>query len=71
VRVFFISARGEQLAKRRDFPPDQVLSVKQLLEVRQGFAKLSTSSLQQAYSEALERCKLDRRGRAPWSEPQN
>jgi hypothetical protein len=33
--------------------------------VRQGFSKLSPSSLQQAYSEALERCKLDGRDRAP------
>jgi hypothetical protein len=56
---------GEQMAKRPDFTPDEVLSVQQLAEVRQGFAKLSTSSLQQAHSEALERCKLDRRGRAP------
>ena len=49
------------------FTPDEVLSVQQLAEVRLGFAKLSPSSLQQAYSEALERCKLDRRGRAPAS----
>ena len=48
-----------------DFPPDEVLSVQQFADVRQGFAKLSPSSLQQAYSEALERCKLGRRGRAP------
>ena len=53
------------MAKRPDFTPEQVLSVEQLAEVRQGFSRLSPSSLQQAYSEALERCKLDGRGRAP------
>ena len=50
-----------------DFSPDQVLSQEQLAEVRQNFAKLSVPSLQQAYTEALERCRLDRRGRAPAS----
>jgi hypothetical protein len=53
------------MAKRPEFTPDQVLSAAQLAEVRQGFSKLSLPSLQQAYAEALERCKLDRRGRAP------
>ena len=55
------------MASRPDFTPDQVLSLEQLAEVRQNFAKLSLPSLQTAYSEALERCKLDRRGRAPAS----
>jgi hypothetical protein len=55
------------MASSPDFSPDQVMSPEQLQEVRQNFAKLSTPSLQQAYSEALERCKLDRRGRAPAS----
>jgi hypothetical protein len=62
---------GEQKAKtmavRPDFSPDEVLSRERLMEVRQNFAKLSTPSLQQAYSEALERCKLGRRGQAPAS----
>ena len=53
------------MAKRPDFTPDQVLSAEQLAEVRHGFSKLSLPSLQTAYSEAWERCKLDRRGRAP------
>ena len=53
------------MAERPDFSPDEVLSRERLVEVRQNFAKLSTPSLQQAYSEALERCKLDRRGRVP------
>jgi len=55
------------MAHRPDFSPDQVLSPEQLREVRQNFARLSLPSLQQAYSEALERCKLDRRGRVPAS----
>jgi hypothetical protein len=37
-------------------------------ETRSDFAMLSTSSLQQAYSEALERCKLARDGRPPNAE---
>jgi hypothetical protein len=44
-----------------------MLSAQQMAEVRQNFAKLSLPSLQTAYSETLERCKLDRRGRAPAS----
>ena len=48
-------------------PDDEVLSPEQLADVRQNFARLSAPSLQQAYSEALERCKLDRRGRPPAS----
>ena len=55
------------MASRLDFSADQVLSPEQLMEVRQNFAKLSTPSLQTAYSEALERCKLDRQGRVPAS----
>jgi hypothetical protein len=55
------------MADRPDFSPDQVLSAEQLQEVRQNFAKLSIPSLQTAYTEALERCKLDRRGRVPAS----
>jgi hypothetical protein len=58
---------GKQMAKRTDFSPDAPLSAEQLVELRQQYAKLSTSSLQQAYREALERCKLDRRWRAPAS----
>ena len=55
------------MAECPDFSPDQVLSAQQLVEVRQNFARLSIPSLQQAYAEALERCKLDRRGRVPAS----
>ena len=55
------------MANRPDFSPDQVLSAEQLAEVRQNFARLSVPSLQTAYAEALERCRLDRRGRPPAS----
>jgi hypothetical protein len=55
------------MAHRPDFSPDQVLTTEQLAEVRRNFAMMSLPSLQTAYSEALERCKLDRRGRVPAS----
>jgi hypothetical protein len=55
------------MTDRPDFSPDEVLSEEQLAQLRLNYAKLSVPSLQQAYSEALERCKLDRRGRAPRS----
>jgi hypothetical protein len=59
--------KAKPMANRPEFSPDQVLSTEQLAEVRQNFAKLSVPSLQTAYTEALERCKLDRRGRVPAS----
>jgi hypothetical protein len=55
------------MAKRTDFSSDEVLSVEQLSELRQRYARLSLPSLQQAYTEALERCRLDRKGRVPIS----
>ena len=55
------------MAERPDFTPEQKLSADDLVELRERYARLSLPSLQQAYSEALERCKLDRRGRAPAS----
>jgi hypothetical protein len=55
------------MTRRPDFTSDEVLSVEQLVELRQRYAKLGLPSLRQAYSETLERCKLDRRGRAPHS----
>jgi hypothetical protein len=58
---------GEEMANRPDFTPDATLTEEQLVELRQQYARLSTPSLQQAYTEALERCKLDRMGRAPAS----
>lgn len=48
-------------------PDDEVLTREQLADMRQNFARLSVPSLQSAYSEALERCRLGRRGRPPAS----
>ena len=49
-------------------PPDnEVLTREQLADMRQNFARLSVPSLQSAYAEALESCRLDRRGRPPAS----
>jgi hypothetical protein len=59
---------GEQMAKGPDFSPEKPFSGEQLAEIRRNFAMLSTSSLQQAYSEALERCRLGRDGRPPKAE---
>jgi hypothetical protein len=52
----------------RDFTPEQPFTSQRLSEIRRNFAMLSTPSLQQAYTEAWERCKLDRRGRPPKAE---
>jgi len=56
------------MANRPDFTPEKPFSAQQLSEIRRNFAMLSTASLQQAYSEALERCKLKRDGGPPKAE---
>jgi hypothetical protein len=56
------------MTSRPDFTPERPLSAAQLADVRRRFALLSTPGLQQAYSEALERCKLGRDGRPPKAE---
>jgi hypothetical protein len=53
------------MAKRNDFTPEKPYSAEQLSEIRRNFALLSVSSLQTAYSEALERCQLGKDGRPP------
>jgi hypothetical protein len=53
------------MAKRPDFRPEKPFSAEQLSEIRRNFALLSASSLQTAYTEAWERCRLGRDGRAP------
>ena len=53
---------------RPDFTPERPLSAEQLADMRNRFARLSTPSLQHAYAEALERCKLGRDGRPPKAE---
>ncbi|PWT99840.1 MAG: hypothetical protein C5B51_26375 [Terriglobia bacterium] len=44
------------------------MTPEQLAQIRHNFALLSPSSLQTAYVEALERCKLSRNGRPPKAE---
>jgi hypothetical protein len=56
---------GEQLAKRPDHTPEKPFTEEQVSEVRRNFAMLSTASLQTAYTEALERCRLGRDGAIP------
>ena len=56
------------MAKLPDFPPEKAFTEKQLAEIRRNFAMLSKPSLQTAYMEALERCKLARDGRPPNAE---
>jgi hypothetical protein len=55
------------MARRPELPigPDVPLSPADLLELRQRYAMLSRPSLQQVYSDAWERCKLERSGRPP------
>jgi hypothetical protein len=53
------------MAQRPDSRPDVPMTTADLNEVRRSFSMLSTDGLRQAYADALERCKLDRRGRPP------
>jgi len=53
------------MAERPDSSPDLPLTPVELTELRQRYTQLSTPSLQTAYAEALDRCKLDQRGRPP------
>ena len=56
------------MATRPDFSPDAPLSQADLAELRHRYALLSPSSLEQVYSDAWERCKLQRNGRPPRAE---
>jgi hypothetical protein len=56
------------MANRPDFTPEKPYTPEQLSEIRRNFAMLSKPSLQTAYAEALERCKLARDGRPPKAE---
>ena len=47
------------MAQRSDPSADVPLTPKELGDVRQRYAMLSDSGLQQAYSESLELCRLD------------
>jgi hypothetical protein len=44
------------------------MSAADLAEVRRSFSMLSTDGLRHAYADALERCRLDRKGRPPRAE---
>jgi hypothetical protein len=59
---------GEQMANRPDFTPEKPYTPEQLSEIRRNFAMLSKPSLQTAYAETLERCKVARDGRPPKAE---
>jgi hypothetical protein len=59
---------GEQMANRPDYTPEKPFTEEQLSEIRRNFAMLTKPSLQTAYAEALERCKLARDGRPPKAE---
>jgi hypothetical protein len=48
--------------------PDAPLSPEVLAELRHRYAMLSPSSLEQIYSDAWERCKIERNGRLPPAE---
>jgi hypothetical protein len=41
------------------------MSATDLGEIRRNFSMLSADGLRHAYADALERCKLDKRGRPP------
>jgi hypothetical protein len=56
------------MANRPDFTPEKPFTADQLSEIRRKFALLSIPSLQTAYTEALERCRLGRDGRPPKAE---
>ena len=56
------------MANKPDYTPEKPYSAEQLAEIRRNFALLSPSSLQTAYTEALERCRLGRDGRPPKAE---
>ena len=47
------------MAQRSDPSADVPLTPQELADVRKRYAMLSDSGLQQAYSEALARCRLD------------
>jgi hypothetical protein len=51
------------MARSPDFSREKPFTPEQLSEIPRNFAMLSRSSLQKAYSEALERCRLTRNGR--------
>jgi hypothetical protein len=59
--------RANQNGESARYSPDVPLTAKEIAEVRLRYAQLSRPGLRDAYTEALERCRLDARGRAPQS----
>src|SRR5215472_911422 len=57
--------QANAMAQLPDPSHDVPLSASDLAEVRRSFSILSTDGLRQAYADALERCKLDKRGKPP------
>jgi hypothetical protein len=55
------------MANRPDYSPDVPLTAKEIAEVRLRYAQLSRPGLRDVYTKALQRCRLDARGRAPHS----
>jgi hypothetical protein len=51
------------MLERPNVSPDVPTSAADLASVRRSFSMLSTDGLRSAYGDALERCKLDKRGR--------
>ena len=47
------------MANQPDYSPDVPLTAKEVAEVRLRYAQLSRPGLRDAYTEALERCRLD------------
>jgi hypothetical protein len=60
--------RNNEMAKRPDFTPDSPLSPEALAEFAPPVAMLSTPSLEQVYTDAWDRCKIERSGRLPPAE---
>jgi len=56
------------MAQKTGYTPEKPFTEEQLSEIRRNFSRLSTPSLQTAYTEALERCRLGRDGRPPKAE---
>jgi hypothetical protein len=56
------------MAERPDPTPDVPLPAEVLTELRQRYDMLNKPGLQRVYVDALERCRLDKRGRPPRAE---
>ena len=64
-RRYDIGEEKVKMGRRPDYPADRPLSPEQLADLRRQFAKLSLTSLYDAYHAAWLRCKVERNGHAP------